>query len=57
METVAPAEQIVDAAREEGLLVLSAGEHVVRLAPPLTVGAEDAAAAVAVLARVVTLNP
>jgi predicted acetylornithine/succinylornithine family transaminase len=57
METVAPAAQIVDAAREEGLLVLSAGEHVVRLAPPLTVGAEDAAAAVAVLARVVTLNP
>ena len=57
LETAAPAAEIVDAARAEGLLVLSAGEHVVRLAPPLTVSAEEAAAAVAVLARVVTLRP
>ena len=39
----------------EGLLVLSAGEHVVRLAPPLTVTADEVAAALDVLARVVTL--
>jgi acetylornithine aminotransferase len=57
VETVALAAEIVDAARAEGLLLLSAGEHVVRLAPPLTVSADDVAAAVAVLARVVTLRP
>jgi len=56
LETVAPAAQIVDGARDEGLLVLSAGEHVVRLAPPLTVSADEVAAAVDVLARVVTLR-
>ena len=32
---------VVDAARESGLLVLTAGENVVRLAPPLTVTARD----------------
>jgi acetylornithine aminotransferase len=32
-----PAQVVVDACREHGLLVLSAGETVVRLAPPLTV--------------------
>jgi acetylornithine/N-succinyldiaminopimelate aminotransferase len=55
VETTAPAADVVDAAREEGLLVLTAGEKVVRLAPPLTVGAEEVAAALDVLARVVTL--
>jgi acetylornithine/succinyldiaminopimelate/putrescine aminotransferase len=55
VETTAPAADVVHAAREEGLLVLTAGENVVRLAPPLTVGAEDVAAALEVLARVVTL--
>jgi acetylornithine/N-succinyldiaminopimelate aminotransferase len=54
-ETEAPAADVVTAARAEGLLVLTAGEHVVRLAPPLTVNREDVAAALAVLARVVTL--
>jgi acetylornithine aminotransferase len=47
----------VDAARREGLLVLTAGEQVVRLAPPLTVTEDEVAAALAVLARVVTLPP
>jgi len=56
-ETAAPAGDVVEAARGEGLLVLSAGEHVVRLAPPLTVSSEEVAAALAVLARVVTLRP
>jgi acetylornithine aminotransferase len=31
-----PASDVVEAAREQGLLVLTAGERVVRLAPPLT---------------------
>jgi acetylornithine/N-succinyldiaminopimelate aminotransferase len=42
----------VDAARAEGLLVLSAGENVVRLAPPLTVTGGDVAAALDVLSRI-----
>jgi acetylornithine/N-succinyldiaminopimelate aminotransferase len=56
-ETAAPAGDVVDAARREGLLVLTAGEQVVRLAPPLTVTEDEVAAALAVLARVVTLPP
>ena len=56
-ETAAPAGDVVDAARREGLLVLTAGERVVRLAPPLTVSQDEFAAALAVLARVVTLRP
>jgi acetylornithine/N-succinyldiaminopimelate aminotransferase len=55
VETVAPAADVVAAAREEGLLVLTAGENVVRLAPPLTVGTDEVAAALEILARVVTL--
>jgi acetylornithine/N-succinyldiaminopimelate aminotransferase len=57
VETVAPAGDVVAAARAEGLLVLTAGENVVRLAPPLTVGADDVALALSVLATVVTLAP
>jgi predicted acetylornithine/succinylornithine family transaminase len=56
-ETTAPAGDVVEAARREGLLVLTAGEQVVRLAPPLTVSEGEVAAALAVLARVVTLRP
>lgn len=37
MELAAPAGPVVDACREAGLLILSAGENVVRLAPPLIV--------------------
>jgi len=55
VETAAPAADVVAAAREEGLLVLTAGENVVRLAPPLTVGPDEVAAALEILARVVTL--
>jgi acetylornithine/N-succinyldiaminopimelate aminotransferase len=46
-----PAE-VVDAAREEGLLVLSAGDDVLRVAPPLTVSEADVGEALAVLARI-----
>jgi acetylornithine/N-succinyldiaminopimelate aminotransferase len=55
VETQAPAADIVARAREEGLLVLTAGEHVVRLAPPLTVDVDEVAAALEALARIVTL--
>jgi acetylornithine aminotransferase len=54
-ETAAPAAGVVARAREEGLLALTAGEHVVRLAPPLTVEVDEVAAALEALARVVTL--
>jgi acetylornithine/N-succinyldiaminopimelate aminotransferase len=53
--TAAPPADVVAAARGEGLLVLTAGDNAVRLAPPLTVSAVDVAAALDVLARVVTL--
>ena len=56
VETAAPAADVVAAAREKGLLVLTAGENVVRLAPPLTVGPDEVAAALEILARVVTLQ-
>jgi acetylornithine/N-succinyldiaminopimelate aminotransferase len=40
---------VVEACRERGLLVLSAGDEVVRLAPPLTIAKADVAQALAVL--------
>jgi acetylornithine/N-succinyldiaminopimelate aminotransferase len=43
------ASDVVAACRERGLLVLSAGEDVVRLAPPLTIGPEEVEEALAIL--------
>jgi len=40
---------VVEAAREQGVLLLTAGENVVRLAPPLTVHADEIAAVLRVL--------
>ena len=51
-EITGSAADVVDAAREHGLLVLTAGENVVRLAPPLTVTAEDVSEALARLDRI-----
>jgi acetylornithine/N-succinyldiaminopimelate aminotransferase len=47
-----PAADVVDACRERGLLVSSAGEQVLRLTPPLTIGAADVEQALAVLGEV-----
>jgi acetylornithine aminotransferase len=47
-----PAADVVAAARAEGLLVLTAGDDVVRLAPPLTVSADEVAAALDTLDRI-----
>jgi acetylornithine aminotransferase len=44
-----PASDVVVACRERGLLVLTAGDGVVRLAPPLTIGSEDVEEALAIL--------
>ena len=41
VETTTPAADVVAASRDQGLLVLSAGENVVRLAPPLTVAPDE----------------
>ena len=45
-----PANGVVLACRERGLLVLTAGDDVVRLAPPLTISPEDVEEALAILA-------
>jgi len=45
----AAATGVVDACRERGLLVLTAGDDVVRLAPPLTIGADEVAEALTIL--------
>jgi acetylornithine/N-succinyldiaminopimelate aminotransferase len=47
-----PAADVVDACRDAGLLVLTAGEDVLRLAPPLTVSADEVELALATLAEV-----
>jgi acetylornithine/N-succinyldiaminopimelate aminotransferase len=47
-----PAKEIVAAARQRGLLILTAGEDVVRLLPPLTIDEDDIAEAIAVLDEV-----
>jgi acetylornithine/N-succinyldiaminopimelate aminotransferase len=44
------ATDVVEACREQGLLVLSAGDDVVRVAPPLTIGADEVAEALSILA-------
>jgi acetylornithine/succinyldiaminopimelate/putrescine aminotransferase len=41
IELTKPAAPVVDACREKGVIVLSAGEKVVRLAPPLIVDERD----------------
>ena len=50
MELAQPVAPLVDACRDAGLLVLSAGERVLRLAPPLIVDARDCARAVEIVA-------
>jgi acetylornithine aminotransferase len=52
IEVLRDAAELVDAARAEGLLVLTAGERVLRLAPPLTVSANEVAEAISILERI-----
>ncbi len=49
MELSRPAAPLVDACREQGLLVLTAGERVLRLAPPLIVEERDCDRALEIL--------
>ena len=47
-----PAADVVAAAREHGLVVLTAGDDVVRLAPPLTIERSDVDEALTILDRI-----
>jgi predicted acetylornithine/succinylornithine family transaminase len=49
VELDVPAAPIIAAAREKGLLIINAGENVLRIAPPLIVSGEHVDAAVAIL--------
>ena len=49
-----PVGPVVDAARERGLLVLSAGPNVLRLTPPLVVSADEVEQALGILEEVLT---
>jgi predicted acetylornithine/succinylornithine family transaminase len=53
MELTRPAGPIVDACREAGLLILSAGEKVVRLAPPLIATEADCSRALGIIDRAI----
>ena len=49
VELTKPAAPVMDACRDAGLLVLTAGDKVVRLAPPLIVESADCQRAVKIL--------
>jgi acetylornithine/N-succinyldiaminopimelate aminotransferase len=49
-----PAAQVIDACRERGVLVGSAGDRVLRLTPPLTVSADELDRGLSVLEEVLT---
>jgi acetylornithine/succinyldiaminopimelate/putrescine aminotransferase len=53
-DTAQPAAEVAAAALERGLVVLTAGEHVLRVAPPLVVGPDEVDSALAVLEEVLT---
>jgi 4-aminobutyrate aminotransferase-like enzyme len=53
VDTHEPAGAIVERAREAGLLVLTAGEHTLRLLPPLVIARDDLARGVGVLERAI----
>ena len=52
IETSASLSRIVEAARQKGLIILTAGENVIRLLPPLTISREEIQQGIAVLKEV-----
>ena len=54
IDVTMPASDVVTAALEEGLLVCVAGEHTVRLLPPLTVTREELAQGLSILERILS---
>ena len=53
VDTTEPAAAIIERARGEGLLLLSAGEHTLRILPPLVISRDDLARGVAMLGRAI----
>jgi acetylornithine/succinyldiaminopimelate/putrescine aminotransferase len=53
LDVLAPAGEVVARAREAGLLVCTAGDHTVRLLPPLTITHDELARGVALLEEAV----
>jgi acetylornithine/N-succinyldiaminopimelate aminotransferase len=53
-DAVEPAGEIITRARESGLLLVSAGEHTVRILPPLIISQEDLGRGLAILEAVLT---
>jgi len=49
VELNVPASGVIAAARQKGLIIINAGENVLRMAPPLSVGKEEIDAAVEIL--------
>ena len=52
IETSASLSRLVEAARQKGLIILTAGENVIRLLPPLTISREEIQQGIAVLKEV-----
>lgn len=52
IETSASLSKIVEAARQKGLIILTAGENVIRLLPPLTINREEIQQGIAILKEV-----
>lgn len=52
IETSASLSKIVEAARQKGLIILIAGENVIRLLPPLTINTEEIQQGIAILKEV-----
>ena len=52
IETSASLSKVVEAARQKGLIILTAGENVIRLLPPLTINREEIQQGIAILKEV-----
>ena len=52
IETSDSLSKIVEAARQKGLIILTAGENVIRLLPPLTISREEIQQGIAILKEV-----
>ncbi|RSI20177.1 Acetylornithine aminotransferase [Streptococcus sanguinis] len=52
IETSASLSRLVEAARQKGLIILTAGENVIRLLPPLTISKEEIQQGIAILKEV-----
>lgn len=54
MDVVEPAGEIVKRGWEEGLLILTAGEHTLRLLPPLVIGRDELSRGLSILEKIIS---